>query len=112
MSLPIFQHRLIDLRQIQPFIFLVHKFIIKFPQIEDPKIRELVKRQKKAFPLLFAGFYTKNKTSSFLIRSACPAPTTRPASAPMQKQLLKQDRKSTRLNSSHVAISYAVFCLK
>src|SRR5690625_6047790 len=27
------------------------------------------------------------------------------------RELLK-DRKSTRLNSSHVAISYAVFCLK
>src|SRR5690625_6252390 len=25
---------------------------------------------------------------------------------------IEQDRKSTRLNSSHVAISYAVFCLK
>src|SRR5690625_5844532 len=25
---------------------------------------------------------------------------------------LPEDRKSTRLNSSHVAISYAVFCLK
>src|SRR5690625_5687121 len=25
---------------------------------------------------------------------------------------ITQDRKSTRLNSSHVAISYAVFCLK
>src|SRR5690625_6473103 len=25
---------------------------------------------------------------------------------------LGEDRKSTRLNSSHVAISYAVFCLK
>src|SRR5699024_11279313 len=25
---------------------------------------------------------------------------------------LKRDRKSTRLNSSHVSISYAVFCLK
>src|SRR5207253_8052561 len=24
----------------------------------------------------------------------------------------REDRKSTRLNSSHVAISYAVFCLK
>src|SRR5699024_11995122 len=24
----------------------------------------------------------------------------------------KEDRKSTRLNSSHVSISYAVFCLK
>src|SRR5439155_17142229 len=28
------------------------------------------------------------------------------------KELGAQDRKSTRLNSSHVAISYAVFCLK
>src|SRR5207253_5500052 len=26
--------------------------------------------------------------------------------------LVPRDRKSTRLNSSHVAISYAVFCLK
>src|SRR5436305_1257192 len=26
--------------------------------------------------------------------------------------LARQDRKSTRLNSSHVRISYAVFCLK
>src|SRR5690242_21372502 len=25
---------------------------------------------------------------------------------------LKEDRKSTRLNSSHMSISYAVFCLK
>src|SRR5690625_6843987 len=29
----------------------------------------------------------------------------------MQARVVK-DRKSTRLNSSHVAISYAVFCLK
>src|SRR5690606_41372865 len=28
------------------------------------------------------------------------------------KQLMEEDRKSTRLNSSHVKISYAVFCLK
>src|SRR5690606_41460059 len=28
------------------------------------------------------------------------------------KQRLSKDRKSTRLNSSHVKISYAVFCLK
>src|SRR5256885_6437313 len=26
--------------------------------------------------------------------------------------LVRQDRKSTRLNSSHLVISYAVFCLK
>src|SRR5690625_4815750 len=32
--------------------------------------------------------------------------------AELFKELKKLDRKSTRLNSSHVAISYAVFCLK
>src|SRR5438874_10231247 len=34
----------------------------------------------------------------------CAVPDRRPARGP--------DRKSTRLNSSHVEISYAVFCLK
>src|SRR5690625_6836916 len=29
-----------------------------------------------------------------------------------EMSLMATDRKSTRLNSSHVAISYAVFCLK
>src|SRR5256885_9109617 len=28
------------------------------------------------------------------------------------KEYLRADRKSTRLNSSHLVISYAVFCLK
>src|SRR3989442_811110 len=30
----------------------------------------------------------------------------------LQREDLRRDRKSTRLNSSHVRISYAVFCLK
>src|SRR5437899_6524974 len=29
-----------------------------------------------------------------------------------QRAMSSQDRKSTRLNSSHLGISYAVFCLK
>src|SRR5207253_7366887 len=33
-------------------------------------------------------------------------------SAPASAAVIDADRKSTRLNSSHVAISYAVFCLK
>src|SRR5207253_6986024 len=32
--------------------------------------------------------------------------------AEAKANIFRQDRKSTRLNSSHVAISYAVFCLK
>src|ERR1039457_6240101 len=31
---------------------------------------------------------------------------------PSRKRLMSEDRKSTRLNSSHLVISYAVFCLK
>src|SRR5256885_5445225 len=34
------------------------------------------------------------------------------ARAGRELQGLEQDRKSTRLNSSHLVISYAVFCLK
>src|SRR5437868_12707367 len=30
----------------------------------------------------------------------------------LNKTSMRRDRKSTRLNSSHVSISYAVFCLK
>src|SRR5207249_6654311 len=35
-----------------------------------------------------------------------------PTPAPAQPRAQSPDRKSTRLNSSHVSISYAVFCLK
>src|SRR5437660_8477324 len=40
-----------------------------------------------------------------------PRPWKRPGSR-MLRAVFGLDRKSTRLNSSHVAISYAVFCLK
>src|SRR5690554_7189836 len=58
--------------------------------------------------LYFRGFYCWNsevgaKTlgmASFNLRAVC------------QNRNLWGDRKSTRLNSSHVRISYAVFCLK
>src|SRR5437667_1898218 len=39
------------------------------------------------------------------------ATTLRPSSIERTK-VAKSDRKSTRLNSSHITISYAVFCLK
>src|SRR5262245_64350408 len=39
----------------------------------------------------------------------CPSSMPAPPSSP---RLSSPDRKSTRLNSSHLGISYAVFCLK
>src|SRR5690606_9313451 len=41
------------------------------------------------------------------------APPTAPSGASVETlSTIARDRKSTRLNSSHVKISYAVFCLK
>src|SRR5256886_3027382 len=48
-------------------------------------------------------------TESPAWRSAMPIRTT---SSPFWALLHRGDRKSTRLNSSHSQISYAVFCLK
>src|SRR5256885_10473388 len=39
-------------------------------------------------------------------------PASRIAAKPSSRRLKALDRKSTRLNSSHLVISYAVFCLK
>src|SRR2546421_7191517 len=64
-----------------------------------------------------------------IVRSVCIRPTSAPTIATVAPMLLlimssacniaavyamftKGDRKSTRLNSSHDQISYAVFCLK
>src|SRR5437588_6697272 len=48
-----------------------------------------------------------------LSKMAEPAWYAYPESGTLAKdQTWKKDRKSTRLNSSHTVISYAVFCLK
>src|SRR3989338_866892 len=50
-----------------------------------------------------------------LFRSVLAAPRTAPSGDDPDEDLLLRpplDRKSTRLNSSHSSISYAVFCLK
>src|SRR2546426_5507894 len=48
-------------------------------------------------------FFPPSRTTVFL------NPSARPYAIPC---LTRGDRKSTRLNSSHLVISYAVFCLK
>src|SRR5437762_5775605 len=54
------------------------------------------------------GLQVKLRSTKFAVPEYKPA--CAPAAAPAISLLL--DRKSTRLNSSHRCISYAVFCLK
>src|SRR5207249_11886045 len=56
--------------------------------------------------LVFLGFFLMALMHSGPLRRRC-AEIGRRVFAPV-----RLDRKSTRLNSSHVSISYAVFCLK
>src|SRR5438067_13312850 len=45
-------------------------------------------------------------------RLSCCGPTQHVEQRRVCRDVQIEDRKSTRLNSSHVSISYAVFCLK
>src|SRR5690625_7113184 len=54
--------------------------------------------QEQAWDLLIGHDQTSNVTPAMALKQI--------------RRLNREDRKSTRLNSSHVAISYAVFCLK
>src|SRR6266702_901392 len=55
-----------------------------------------------------------NRASTFSVprHSAASMNRVRRSGPPSMHAKPNRDRKSTRLNSSHVAISYAVFCLK
>src|SRR6266496_835750 len=59
--------------------------------------------------------YTLSLHDALPISSAAPASSARPmwtAGPSSATGSCRRDRKSTRLNSSHVETSYAVFCLK
>src|SRR5690606_40039513 len=56
-------------------------------------------------------YTTLFRSKDGLRRSPCAVVLHRMTAKSLQRRL-RRDRKSTRLNSSHVKISYAVFCLK
>src|SRR5947199_3033293 len=66
----------------------------------------------------FFSYSATTKIYTLSLHDALPicsstTPTARSASAPRWRGACgRADRKSTRLNSSHLGISYAVFCLK
>src|SRR5258708_29186416 len=75
--------------------------------LEDALFEELSNSDAKKFPLKFleaipVGADLSNITSEYIIWQF----------EDKKVGMAKIDRKSTRLNSSHQIISYAVFCLK
>src|SRR3712207_7202218 len=69
--------------------------------------RRIVEKIEELFTKLDAGIRSLEQTQALLKsyrRSVLKAA--------VEGELSREDRKSTRLNSSHANISYAVFCLK
>src|SRR5436309_5377093 len=80
-----------------------------------------IKRTRKYTLLTYTTLFrsiTGIKPGAFKVREVaqsgwtCSAPNAGPADADADGVVTSSDRKSTRLNSSHVKISYAVFCVK
>src|SRR6266704_4855508 len=73
-------------------------------------------------PVYFCCFFFNDTATTEIytlsLHDALPIPRDRTSSSPLPEWRMPRcreaprDRKSTRLNSSHVSISYAVFCLK
>src|SRR5256885_12808532 len=69
----------------------------------DPTVRALEETVAQRFGKA-AGLFVASGTMGNLVAVL--------AHGRMPGEVLAEDRKSTRLNSSHLVISYAVFCLK
>src|SRR5947199_2398773 len=74
---------------------------------------------RKTFHLFFFNDTATTEIYTLSLHDALPICRRRAASPPSDRARARarapspdQDRKSTRLNSSHLGISYAVFCLK
>src|SRR5437870_10441704 len=64
-----------------------------------------------ALPIFAGSPYRRAAPRTQSCRTSASSSPSR-ARRPSARRVAAGDRKSTRLNSSHVAISYAVFCLK
>src|SRR5690625_6712263 len=79
--------------------------------IADGKIiNRMVKADRLASMILFGPPGTGKTSMAFAITKSLNIPMKILNAVTDRKKDMEIDRKSTRLNSSHVAISYAVFC--
>src|SRR5687768_17761808 len=74
--------------------------------------RSMMAGIKKMLHLCCAGIYVSPPQKMLLKASGHPLSKTGANLPETSSENLLRDRKSTRLNSSHGYISYAVFCLK
>src|SRR5690625_6499885 len=93
------------------FLFLLHSSVIHRDIRSFPTRRSSDLARRARGPAALRGGFRMSADGGAPDRPARGGPLPA-ASASRGRPRIAGDRKSTRLNSSHVAISYAVFCLK
>src|SRR5436305_3497155 len=86
-----------------------HRALHSFPTRRSSDLRDGSARARQARPHSYAGRRRAVVTIDEIRAFAITLPRSTEA---LISSIVTTDRKSTRLNSSHVRISYAVFCLK
>src|SRR5215469_1007170 len=95
----------------------------KYPSGDLPLPRLMITTEQRVSAMVFFFLVVRRPSRSTLFpyttlfrsrppRVPSPQCRGRPPQPPGHQARVARDRKSTRLNSSHVEISYAVFCLK
>src|SRR5690349_22909479 len=73
----------------------------------------MIRRPPRSTLFPYTTLFRSSSRAGRILRTASASATSRRiAAAATSSSTSCGDRKSTRLNSSHVEISYAVFCLK
>src|SRR3712207_7905316 len=74
----------------------------------------MIRRPPRSTLFPYTTLFRSPRGGRLAVPRAAREPGPQGAEGPLQEQRprLRVDRKSTRLNSSHANISYAVFCLK
>src|SRR5256885_5358068 len=72
----------------------------------------MIRRPPRSTLFPYTTLFRSNRLGPRLRTSAIWRKLSSPEVTFVARRLQARDRKSTRLNSSHLVISYAVFCLK
>src|SRR5688500_19309105 len=96
------------------YIYVLH--LLSFPTRRSSDLPPDLRRRREGHAALEDGDVRGREAVAGHVRGRVPqavsAPTAPTTASDSFIRLAARDRKSTRLNSSHLVISYAVFCLK
>src|SRR5207249_10789944 len=96
------------------YSYVSHRDLHSFPTRRSSDLLEDAEQSTRA--LGASGLTDPQLLAIDAVRASCLATPVHGVLSPIQQaereDAIAEDRKSTRLNSSHVSISYAVFCLK